>query len=84
MTKAFLEGKRLESYVNLSFHENWYKSYARSGMFCGSVGVKESPIFKTLISSLLSGALDKFDTFVEIGSTVCDVGPDSSFACICC
>ena len=53
-------------------------------MFCGCVGVKESPIFKTLISSLLSGALDKFDTFVEIGSTVCDVGPDSSFACICC
>ena len=53
-------------------------------MFCGSVGVKESPIFKTLISSLLSGALDKFDTFVEIGSTVRDVGPDSSFACICC
>ena len=37
--------------------------------------MKDSPSFKTLISSLLSGYLDKFNTFVEIGSEVCDIGP---------
>ena len=39
--------------------------------------MKDSPSFKTLISSLLSGTFDKFNTFVEIGSAVCDVGPGS-------
>ena len=43
--------------------------------------MKDSPSFKTLISSLLSGTLDKLNTFVEIGSGVCDVGPGSFFAC---
>ena len=74
----------LKWYVNLSFRENWYKSYSRSGIFFGDVGVKDSPSFKTLVSSLLSGTLDKFNTFVEIGRAVCDAGPGSFFACICC
>ena len=43
--------------------------------------MKDSPSFKTLISSLLSGTLDKFNTFVEIGSGDCDVGPGSFFEC---
>ena len=46
--------------------------------------MKDSPSFKTLISSLLSGNLDKFNTLVEIGSAACDVGPGRFFVCICC
>ena len=46
--------------------------------------VKDIPSFKKLISSLLSGTLDKFNSFVEIGSAVCDVGRGSFFARICC
>ena len=61
-----------------------YKSYSRSGILCGGVGVKDSPSFKTLVLSLLSGNLDKFNTFVEIGSKLCDVGRGSFFWCICC
>ena len=58
--------------------------YIYIGIFCGGVSVKDIPSFKTLISSLLSGTLDKFNTFVEISSAVCDVGPGSFFAHICC
>ena len=61
-----------------------YKSHSRSGILCGGVGVKDSPRVKTLVLSLLSGNLDKFNSFVEIGSELCDVGPGSFFWCICC
>ena len=74
----------LNWYVNPSFCENWCKSYSRSGIFCGGIDVKDSPSFKTLILLLLSGTLNKFNTFVEVCSAVCDVGPGSFFACICC
>ena len=90
MTRTFLQENRLgnlslySKYANLSFRENWYKSNSRSDIFCGGVGVNNSPSFKTLMSSLLSGTLDKFNTFVEIGSEVCDVDWGSFFACICC
>ena len=69
--------------MNPSFYENWYKSYSRSGIFCGGGSMKDSPSFKTLILSISSGTLDKFNTFVQIGSAVCDVGPGSFFECIC-
>ena len=39
----------LKWYANIRFYENWYKSYSRSGIFCGVVGVKDSPSFKALI-----------------------------------
>ena len=45
--------------------------------------MKDSPSFKTLILLISSGTLDKFNTFVQIGSAVCDVGPGSFFECIC-
>ena len=76
--------KSRKGYVNLSLCENWHKSYSRSGISCGGVGVTDSLSFKTPISWLLSGTLDEFDAFVKIGSGVCAVGPGNFFACICC
>ena len=52
--------------------------------YCGCVGVRDSSMFKTLISSLISATVEKYNTFVDIGSKVCDVGPGSFFACTCC
>ena len=74
----------LKWYVNLIFRESWYKSFSTSSIFCGGVGLKDSPSCKTLISLLLRGTLDKFNTFVEVGSKVCDAGPVIFSACICC
>ena len=47
----------LKGYAKPSFCENCYKSYSRSGIFCGGVRVKDSPSFRSLISSLLSVTL---------------------------
>ena len=41
--------------------------------------MKDSPRVKTLVLSLLSGHLDKFNIFAELGSELCDVGPGSFF-----
>ena len=45
--------------------------------YCGCVGVRDSSMFKTLISSLISATVEKYNTFVDIRSKVCDVGPGS-------